>query len=592
MNIVIVGHVDHGKSTVIGRLLADTNSLPEGRMEMIREMCRRNSKVFEYAFLLDALKDERSQGITIDAARCFFHTQKRKYIIIDAPGHIEFLKNMITGASRAEAALLVIDAKEGVRENSRRHGYMLSMLGIKQVAVLVNKLDLAGYDRRVFAGIVSEYTAFLDKINVKPTCFIPVSATEGVNIASHSEKTPWYTGNTVLQELDAFVTDEETEGLPFRMPVQDVYKFTREGDNRRIIAGMIDSGSIAAGDEVVFYPSGKKTTVKTIESFNRPPQSEAHAGNSVGFTVNEQIYIRRGELAAKANEPAPHVATRVKTSLFWLGPTPMEKNKTYLLKIGSIKTEVMLDSIIGVMDASDLSSGIKSEIGRNDVAECVLVCEKPIAFDLASDLPATGRFVIVDNYEISGGGIITEALTDRLTETRELVLRRNYKWEQSSITPLERAERMNQKAALVLITGGPGAGKKTVAKALERRLFNEGKNVYYLGIGSLLYGVAADIKTAGEIPERGEHIRRLGEVANLLLDTGVILIVTATALTAADMEVIGLTVEPSAIHTVWLGEDITTDVKVDLHLPWHEDEEYAVRRVKEKLQDTGFIFKA
>lgn len=592
MNIVIVGHVDHGKSTVIGRLLADTNALPEGKLEQIREMCRRNSKVFEYAFLLDALKDERSQGITIDAARCFFHTEKRKYIIIDAPGHIEFLKNMITGASRAEAALLVIDAKEGVRENSRRHGYMLSMLGIRQIAVLVNKLDLVGYSRAVYDNIVAEYTAFLRKINVKPTCFIPVSATEGDNIASRSANTPWYAGRTVLEQLDAFTTDEEAEGLPFRMPVQDVYKFTREGDDRRIVAGMIESGSLSVGDEILFYPSGKKTKVKTIEAFNRPPQTKVHSGSSVGFTVIEQIYIKRGEIAAKSGEKAPRVGTRIKTSLFWLGLQPMEPNKIYHLKIGSAKVEVKIENILEVMDASDLSTSKKKNISRHDVAECVLICDKPIAFDLASEMSTTSRFVIIDNYEISGGGIITEALTDRLTETRELVLRRNYKWEQSSITPSERAERLNQRAALVLVTGGPGTGKKTVAKALERRLFNEGKNVYYLGIGSLLYGVAADIKTAGEIPERGEHIRRLGEVANLLLDTGVILIVTATALTAADLEIIGLTVEPSAIHTVWLGEDVTTDVKVDLHLPWHENEDYAVARIKERLQDTGFIFRA
>lgn len=592
MNIVIVGHVDHGKSTVIGRLLADTNALPEGKLEQVREMCRRNSKVFEYAFLLDALKDERSQGITIDAARCFFKTQKRKYIIIDAPGHIEFLKNMITGASRAEAALLVIDAREGVKENSRRHGYMLSMLGIRQIAVLVNKLDLVGYAQPAYDAIVAEYTQFLDRIGIKPTCFIPISATEGVNIASRSPFTPWYEGNTVLEELDEFTSAEETAGQPFRMPVQDIYKFTREGDDRRIVAGMIESGSVAVGDEIVFYPSGKKTTVKTIEAFNRPVQREARAGWSAGFTVTEQIYIRRGEIAAKANETAPHVATRIKTSLFWLSRSPMEQNKTYFLKVGSVKAEIRLEKIIGVMDASTLSSGMKTNICRHDVAECVLVCDKPIAFDLASDLPATGRFVIVDNYEISGGGIITEALTDRLTETRELVLRRNYKWEQSTITPFERAERFSQKAALILITGGPGSGKKTAAKALERRLFSEGKNVYYLGIGSLLYGIAADIKTAGEIPERGEHIRRLGEAANLLLDAGVILIVTATALTARDLDVIGLSVDPSLIHTVWLGEEISTDINVDLHLPWHENADYAVLRIKERLQDTGFIFKA
>ena len=201
MNIVIVGHVDHGKSTVIGRLLADTHSLPDGKLEQVKETCRRNSKPFEYAFLLDALKDEQSQGITIDTARCFFKTELRNYIIIDAPGHIEFLKNMITGASRAEAALLVIDANEGVQENSRRHGYMLSMLGIKQVCVLVNKMDLTDYNEKSFRRIERQYRRFLRRIDVEPKCFIPVSAMQGDNIANHSKNMPWYEGMNVLEVL-------------------------------------------------------------------------------------------------------------------------------------------------------------------------------------------------------------------------------------------------------------------------------------------------------------------------------------------------------------------------------------------------------
>jgi bifunctional enzyme CysN/CysC len=204
MNIVIAGHVDHGKSTVIGRLLADTGSLPEGKLEQVRETCRRNSRPFEYAFLLDALKDEQSQGITIDSARVFFKTQKRHYIIIDAPGHIEFLKNMVTGASHAEAALLVIDAAEGVQENSRRHGYMISMLGIRQIVVLVNKMDLVDYKQEVFDSIVAEYTEFLDGIDVKAKAFIPVSGTAGDTIAALTDKMPWYSGQTVLESLDNF----------------------------------------------------------------------------------------------------------------------------------------------------------------------------------------------------------------------------------------------------------------------------------------------------------------------------------------------------------------------------------------------------
>ncbi len=220
MNIVIVGHVDHGKSTVIGRLLADTGSLPQGKLEQVKESCERNSKPFEYAFLIDALKDEQSQGITIDSARVFFKTPKRNYIILDAPGHIEFLKNMVTAASRAEGALLVIDASEGVRENSRRHGYLLSMLGIRQVLVLVNKMDLVGYGKETFDQIVEEYSAFLGEIGIQPLGYIPVSGREGDTIARMGPAMGWYTGRTVLESLDTFEKEPLPLGKPFRMPVQ------------------------------------------------------------------------------------------------------------------------------------------------------------------------------------------------------------------------------------------------------------------------------------------------------------------------------------------------------------------------------------
>src|SRR5262249_14416468 len=230
MNIVIVGHVDHGKSTVVGRLLADTGSLPEGKIEAVRKECERMGKPFEYAFLLDALSDEQDQGITIDTARCFFKTDKRDYIIIDAPGHIEFLKNMISGAARAEAAALVIDAKEGVRENSRRHGYILSMLGIRQIVVCVNKMDLVSRSETVFQDIEREYRAFLHSIgSVAPKAFIPVSAVHGENLAQKSLQMPWYKGPTLLESLDAFTKAPPKSDRSLRMPVQAVYKFTKEG---------------------------------------------------------------------------------------------------------------------------------------------------------------------------------------------------------------------------------------------------------------------------------------------------------------------------------------------------------------------------
>ncbi|MBE6688484.1 MAG: GTP-binding protein [Ruminococcaceae bacterium] len=596
MNIVIVGHVDHGKSTVIGRLLADTHSLPEGKLEQIQEMCRRTSKPFEYAFLLDALKDERSQGITIDTARSFFKTDKRKYIIIDAPGHIEFLKNMITGASRAEAALLVIDAHEGIKENSRRHGYMLSMLGIRQVAILVNKMDLVNYDKTVYDSVVNEYSEFLRKINITPSCFIPISAMKGDNIASNSSNMPW-SNHTVLEALDEFTQAGETDDLPFRMPVQDVYKFTSSGDDRRIIAGMIETGKLKNGDSVVFYPSGKKTTVKRLEAFNAPLPDEVSAGMSAGFTINEQIYAKRGELCAIAGQPAPQVSTKIKASIFWLGKESMEKHKIYHVKIGTAKVEARLETIVNVLDASNLSTNKKETIDRHEVADCIISFEKPVAFDLAQDMPTTSRFVIVDKYEIAGGGIITDVVDDEHSDSRKKILLRNYKWEQSHISMARRAEKYNQKPHLVLITGQAAVGKKDIAKALEAKLFDDGRIVYYLGIGSVLYGIGQDLKVKNgevqksEIGDRDEHIRRLGEVANILLDAGAILVATAGGLTQSDLELLKLAVSEDSITTVWIGDNKDTDVSIDMLISENEPKESAALQIKSKLQNKGIIFK-
>jgi bifunctional enzyme CysN/CysC len=589
MNIVIVGHVDHGKSTVIGRLLADTHSLPDGKLEQVRAQCELNSKPFEYAFLLDALKDEQAQGITIDAARVFFKSRQRPYLILDAPGHIEFLKNMITGASRAEAALLVIDAAEGVQENSRRHGYMVSLLGLRQLAVVVNKMDLVNWDRAVFDRIVAEYGAFLDQVGIQPSAFIPVSGRGGDNIADRSANLPWYTGPTVLDALDAFHTEPAPVERAFRMAVQDVYKFTKQGDDRRIVAGTIDSGAVAVGDTVVFYPSGKKSRVKTIEAFNRPAQSRASAGTAVGFTLQEQIYITRGELAALEREPRPQVTTRLRVSLFWLGKDPLVKRKEYLLKLGTARVTMRVEEVLRVMDASTLDATEQSAaVQRHDVAECVLKLDRAIACDLAEDVASTSRFVIVDDYEIRGGGIVREALSDRQAAVRDRVMLRNYKWEPSIIQAERRAEKYNQKAALILVTGEHEHDRKGVAKALEGRLFDDGKVVYFLGIGNVLYGVDADIERKQE--NRLEHMRRLAEVANLMLDAGIILVVAAAELTQDDLEVIKTAVQPDWIETIWAGDSITTDLAVDLHLPGGAVPE-AVDRLKAHLQDKGVIFR-
>lgn len=590
MNIVIVGHVDHGKSTLMGRLLADTDSLPEGKLEQVKETCRRNSKPFEYAFLLDALKDEQSQGITIDTARCFFKTEMRDYIILDAPGHIEFLKNMITGASRAEAALLMIDAKEGVQENSRRHAYMLSMLGIRQIAVVINKMDLVDYDESVFESVKAEYLEFLKQIHITPKFVLPVSSFMGENIVKKSDKMPWYDGMCILEVLDAFECEEDKDKQTFRMPVQDVYKFTRNGDDRRIIAGTIESGTIRPGQEVVFYPSGKRSHVKNIEVFHAPPITVGVPNMAIGFTMEEQIYITRGELMSVAGEPAPQTGSRIAANIFWLGKNDFVPGKVYYLKIGAEKVKMELESVKGVINSSNLSAtDEKQAVGRNEVAECILRTDKPIAFDLVSELAGTSRFVIVDNYEIAGGGIITEALPDEEQELREGAMLRNFKWEVGDISVEERMEHYAQKPNLVVLTGPEGTGKKKLAKMLERNLMNRGRFVYYMGMGSYLYGVGADTKKAS-VPDHTEQIRRFAEVANLMLDAGMILIVTATDLTQADYKIMKMVLERE-FEMIWVGKEMTTDLSPDLQLA-DKDYEKSIHRIINLLKDAGAIFKA
>ena len=563
MNIVIVGHVDHGKSTVIGRLLADTGSLPEGKLEQVKRECERSAKPFEYAFLLDALKDEQAQGITIDSARCFFKTAKREYIIIDAPGHIEFLKNMVSGAARAEAALLVIDAKEGVKENSKRHGYLLSMLGIRQIAVLVNKMDLVNYDEKVFRSIEKEYRAFLKQAGSDPKCFIPIAAREGVNIRDYSD-IPWMSKETVLDVLDAFEKAPSLEQKPFRMPIQGIYKFTEDGDERRIIAGRVESGTVCVGDSVIFLPSNKRSEIASVENFPEAKQSSPSVGYSAGFTLKEQIYIHRGDMMCKINEELPHVSSRIKAEIFWMGRKPFVMDKEYKLKIGTRKVPVYLKEIRRVMDASELKNEKKKQVDRHDVAECVLECSSPLAFDLAVFLEATGRFVIVDEYDIAGGGIISAAVKDEQAGVREQVQQRLLKWDFSVVDPRFRAQSYGHSPKLILLTGKVGVDKKTVAKELEKKLFEQGVKTYFLGIGNLLRGLDADLEGARK--SRHEHVRRLGEVAHMFIDAGLVVLATASNLNDEELKLLQEVVDRDSILIVNVGSNEFREGIVDLNL--------------------------
>ncbi len=565
LNVAMVGHVDHGKSTVVGRLLADTGSLPEGKLEQVRANCERNAKPFEYAFLLDALKDEQSQGITIDAARCFFKTAKRRYIIIDAPGHIEFLKNMVTGTARAEAAMIVIDAKEGIRENSKRHGYMVSMLGINQVAVLVNKMDLVDYDQGTYSRIVDEYSEFLENLNVEPLNFIPVSGFDGVNISGHSVKTPWYEGPAVVDQFDAFQKLEPPRELPFRFPVQDIYKFTEGGDDRRIFAGTVQTGSAQVGDEVVFLPSGKRSEITTVESFNTAGKTAARPGEAIGFTLGTQVYVKPGELMVKASDLQPKVASRFRVNLFWMGKAPMIKGKKYKLKLNSTRAQVELAEVQNVLDASELSSERnKQRIDRHDVAECVLETVRPVAFDRVSDLERTGRFVIVDNFEIAGCGIVFEEVADGVSILDERIQQREFQWDKGYVTSEQREFRYNHCGKFVVFTGEDTDTTHRMAKTLEQHLFRKRCNTYYLGIAN----VFQDLDAAERVRQVSvdEHVQQLGQLARIMTDAGTLLITTLVGVDDFDLELLKSLNHPNELFVVNIGQNSFSKYPVDLEL--------------------------
>src|SRR5438477_559015 len=320
LKIVFVGHVDHGKSTLIGRILSDTNSLPEGKLEQVQRACAAKNMEFEFAFLLDALLEEQEQNITIDTTQIPFKTAKRNYMIIDAPGHKEFLKNMITGAANADAAVLVIAADEGVQEQSKRHAYLLSLLGVQQFCVVVNKMDLTDYSEARFREIEDKYRQFLKTLNLEPRVFIPASARFGENIISPSKKMTWHKSPTLADALDEMAPFAPPVELPLRFCVQDVYKF----DERRIIAGRIETGMLRVGDELVFSPANKTSIVQSIESWQprsdnasgRANNETAIAGDSIGITLREQIFVERGYVGSHSKN-APIETNRFHADIFW-----------------------------------------------------------------------------------------------------------------------------------------------------------------------------------------------------------------------------------------------------------------------------------
>ncbi len=515
LRVVFVGHVDHGKSTLIGRILHDTGSLPDGKIEMIRKTCAAEGMEFEFAFLLDALLEEQQQNVTIDTTQIPFRTEKRRYAIIDAPGHKEFLKNMITGASTADAAVLVIAVNEGVREQSRRHAYLLSLLGIKQLVVVVNKMDLADFSEKRFREIEKEYRKFLVDLGLEAREFIPISAKTGENVAQRSKEMKWHRGPTVLEALDAIEARASLVDLPLRFCVQDVYRL----DDRRIIAGRIETGRLRVGDELNFSPANKSSKVQAIERWNTKDDGEAVAGDSIGITLTEQIFVERGYVASHQTE-TPIETNRFRADFFWMARESLRVGKLYNLRLATQEVKCQVISIDQVMDSSSLEikNDLREQLERNEAAQLTIQTRGPLVLDNHDRIPNLGRFVLVDDGVICGGGTIFGGVYTDRTVTKS----KNIFWTEAKISSRDRAAQMGHRGAVVWLTGLPSAGKSTIAQALERELFSRAMHTYVLDGDNIRHGLNSNLGFSPE--DRVENIRRVSEVAKLMADSGVVVI--------------------------------------------------------------------
>jgi len=522
IKLVIVGHVDHGKSTFIGRLLHDTGSLPEGKLEELEAIARRRGAPLELANVTDAFQAERDQNVTIDTAQVWFRTRARDYVLIDAPGHREFVKNMVTGAAHADAACLVVDAAEGLREQSRRHASLLHLLGLRRIVVLVNKMDLAGFDEDAFRRVADDCDAMLEAAGLTAAAIVPIAAREGDNVAAPGARMPWWTGPTALAALDALPAPAAgAAALPLRFPVQDVYRF----DDRRIIAGRIESGTLRPGDRIVFWPGGKSATVKSIESWPGPAPDAASAGDAVGLTIEERIFVERGSVAAAERALPCHLA-RFEARVLWLGREPLRRDRSYPLKLATQTVECWIERVHRTIDAATLAAAAPREdaaiaLTRDDVAEVTIRTASPIAFDPHAENPAFGRFVLMDGGLVAGGGTVADGNYPRPTADA-LHKASNLFWTSGKVTPAQRAARNGHPGSIVWLTGLSGAGKSTIAVELERALFEQGRQVYVIDGDNLRHGLCADLGFS--IEDRVENIRRAGQVAVLLADAGAIAI--------------------------------------------------------------------
>jgi len=512
LRFITCGSVDDGKSTLIGRLLYETQALADDQLDALADDSRKfgtQGDDLDFALLVDGLGAEREQGITIDVAYRFFATPRRTFIVADTPGHEQYTRNMVTGASTADLAVILVDARKGVLTQTRRHSYLVSLLGIRHVALAVNKLDLAGWSRETFEAIERDYRAFAARLGIEHVVAIPLSALGGDNVVHASARTPWYAGPTLLGHLESVEAGQSLEHAPLRMPVQWV---NRPNPDFRGFSGRLLGGRVRPGDAVRVLPSGRSSTVARIVTFDGD-LAEARAGQSVTLILADELDVSRGDVICSAADPAG-LADQFETTLVWMAEAPMLPGRPYLVKLGATTLGAAFGQPKYVVDVNSLDHLAAKQLDLNDIGVCNLTLDRAVPFDAYADNRDMGSFIVIDRFtnQTVGAGMVHFALRRS----------QNIHWQAVEVDKQARARQNGHRPCVLWLTGLSGSGKSTIANVVERQLHALGARTYLLDGDNVRHGLSKDLGFTAA--DRVENIRRIGEVARLMVDAGLIVI--------------------------------------------------------------------
>ena len=541
LRFITCGSVDDGKSTLIGRLLYDSKMIFEDQLDALEADSKKigtQGQNIDFALLVDGLAAEREQGITIDVAYRFFATDKRKFIVADTPGHEQYTRNMITGASTAELAVVLIDARKGVLTQTRRHTYLAKLIGVRNFVLAVNKMDLVTYDRATYDAIVADYRVFAGSIGIKEFVALPISGLAGDNITSRSANTPWFTGPTLIEHLESVGLDIAKDlGRPFRMPVQWV---NRPNLDFRGFSGLICAGSVRPGDSVRILPSGKNSTVSRIVTFDGD-LDEALAGQSVTLCLVDEIDCSRGDVMAAAAEP-PQVADQFECTLVWMSDEPLLPGRSYWMKIGTETVTAIVQHPKYQVNVNTLEHLAAKTLESNAIGVANLSVNKLIAFEPYADNRTLGGFILID--KITNGTVAAGMLNFALRRSQ------NVHWQAIDVTREKRTKIKNQKPAVLWFTGLSGAGKSTIANLVDKKLYRMNRHTFLLDGDNVRHGLNRDLGFTDA--DRIENIRRVGEVAKLMTDAGLIVITAFISPFRAERQMVREMIAPGEFFEIYI----------------------------------------